>query len=153
MASLTRTNPTALATLAGQFDGPRVLKVGFLKGATYPISEDAPEGLSVAQVAAWNEFGVPVHNQPPRPFFRLMIVAQAPKWGKLTAALLKANNHDVDVVLDIMGQEIQGRIKESINALMTPELAASTIAKKGFDKPLIHHAIMVNAANYEVLKP
>ena len=152
MATLSHSNPTALDDLAAKYDGPRTLKVGFLKGATYPISEDAPEGLSVAQVAAWNEFGVASHNQPPRPFFRLMIVAQAPKWGKMAAALLQANG-DVDATLDVLGQEIQGRIKESINALMTPELAASTIAKKGFSKPLIHHAIMVNAANYEVIKP
>jgi hypothetical protein len=151
VATLSRTNPGALDAVAEKFAQPAVLKVGFLKGATYPISEEAPEGLSVAQVAAWNEFGVPVHNQPPRPFFRIMIAAQAPKWGKLTAALLKANDNDVDLVLDIMGQEIQGRIKESINALMEPALAASTIAKKGFDKPLIFSSTMLQSVNYEVI--
>jgi hypothetical protein len=146
VATLSRKNPDALDDLARKFDAPRTLKVGFLKGATYPVTN-----LPVGRVAAWNEFGVPVHNQPPRPFFRIMIAEQAPKWGPMTAALLKANDNDVDAVLDIMGQEIQGRIKESINALMEPPLAASTIAKKGFDKPLIEHAIMVNAVSYEVL--
>lgn len=146
MATLTRKNPGALDQVARKFDGVRQLKVGFLKGATYPDTN-----LPVAQVAAWNEFGVSVHNQPPRPFFRIMIAGQAPKWGPMTAALLKANDNDVDATLDIMGQEIQGRIKESINALMEPPLAASTIAKKGFDKPLIEHAIMVNAVSFEVL--
>lgn len=149
MAALTQKNPDALADLARQFDQPRKLKVGFLKGGKYYTDKD---GTPVAAVAAWNEFGVPVHNQPPRPFFRIMIAEQAPKWGKMAAALLKANDGDVDATLDIMGQEIQGRIKESINALMEPPLAASTIAKKkGNDKPLIDTAIMVNAVSFEVL--
>jgi hypothetical protein len=145
VATLSRTNPGALDAVARAFE-PRKLKVGFLKGGTYP------DGTSVPAVAAWNEFGVAAHNQPPRPFFRIMIAAQAPKWGPMTAALLKANDNDVDLTLDIMGQEIQGRIKESINALMEPALAASTIAKKGFDKPLIETALMVNSVSFEVVK-
>jgi hypothetical protein len=157
VAALTRTNPAALEDLAKQFDEPRTLKVGFLKGATYPET-----GIPVGQVAAWNEFGVyrtmgegehgPVAwRQPPRPFFRIMIAAQSAKWPAMAAALLKANN-DVDATLDVLGQEIQGRIKESINALMAPPLAQATIDKKGFDKPLIEHAIMLNAVSFEVVR-
>ena len=96
--------------------------------------------------------GAYVINIPPRPFFRNMIAAQSSKWGKLAAHLLQRNGMDVDAMLDDMGREIQERLKESINALLEPPLAPSTIAKKGFDKPLIETALMVNSVNYIVEK-
>jgi hypothetical protein len=146
MAALVRKNPGALAALGRKVAGERTLKVGFLQGGKYP------DGTSVPSVAAWNEFGVPSNNQPPRPFFRIMIAEQSPKWGKMAAVLLQRNGGDIDATLDLMGQEIQGRIKESINALLTPKLADITIARKGHDKPLIDTALMVNSVNYEVVK-
>ena len=58
----------ALEDIAKRMGGGEV-SVGFMEGATYP------EGTPVAAVAFWNEYGVPSHNQPPRPFFRQMIAA------------------------------------------------------------------------------
>lgn len=146
MATVLRSNPGALNELARKAAGPRTLKVGFL-GGRYP-----DDGPTIPQVAFWNEFGVPVHNQPPRPFFRIMIAEQSNKWPKMAAVLLKQNDGDIDLTLDILGQEIQGRIKESINKLMTPKLADITIARKGFSKPLIETALMVNSVGYVVVK-
>ena len=143
MATLKQSNPRALGDLPDKISGFK-LKVGFLRGATYP------DGTSVPSVAAWNEFGVPSHNQPPRPFFRRMIAEQSSKWPKIAAATLKSNGMDVKATLDLLGQEIQGRVKESITKLVDPPLAQSTIDRKGFDKPLIEHAIMLNAVSYEI---
>lgn len=147
MASLVRQNPGALAELARKIaEGPRELKVGFLKGGTYE------DGTSLPMVAATNEFGVPARGQPARPFFRSMIAAQSPKWGKMASVLLKRNGLDIDAMLDTMGQEIVGRVQESINNLMDPPLAKSTIERKGFDKPLIDTSFMVKHVAYIVNK-
>jgi len=196
MADAVRKNPGALDALAGKLEGIRTLKVGFLRGGTYP------DGTSLPMVAAANEFGGTIEREPsdpdegggqtiyrkvnkagteflrggrfvkqkesnfasthyvgayvikrpPRPFFRNMIAAQAPKWGKLAAAILKRNDMDVDAMLETMGQEIVGRLQESINTLMEPPLAASTIARKGFDKPLIETSLMVKHIQYEVTR-
>lgn len=147
MATLVRRNPGALDELARKMAGPRTLKVGFLKGAVYE------DGTPLPMVAATNEFGVPKRGQPPRPFMRNMIAAQSSKWGRMASVLLKQNNLDVDVTLDIMGQEIAGRVRESINNLMEPPLKQSTIDRKGFSKPLIETSFMVKHVEHEVIKP
>lgn len=153
--------------------GPDRVKVGFLEGSY-------PEGPPIATVAAWNEFGrgpgtavrgkrethqdfarrshhfvdvefgLPAHGQPPRPFFRNMIAEQSPTWGRKAASIMRGNGNDIAATLEVMGQEIAGRLKESINALTDPPLAPSTIARKGFDKPLIHTSLMVNSVSHVV---
>jgi hypothetical protein len=100
--------------------------------------------------ASTHYVGAYVITIPPRPFFRIMIAEQSPKWGEMAASIMKKNGNDIDATLDIMGQEIQGRLKESINKLVAPPLAQSTIRKKGFDKPLIETALMLNSISYTV---
>jgi hypothetical protein len=124
--------------------GSGSVSVGFLAGATYP------DGTPVAAVAFWNEFGVPKHNQPPRPFFRNMISSESPTWPERMAKLAKATDYDGSKVLGTMGESIKGSLQKSINDLTSPGLAASTIARKGFSKPLIDKAIMLNSVGSEV---
>lgn len=102
--------------------------------------------------ASTHYVGAYVITIPPRPFFRNMIAEQSHKWGKMAATLLKRHNFDVDATLDALGQEIQGRLKESINTLVDPPLALSTIKAKGHDKPLVESGLMVNSASYEVIE-
>jgi hypothetical protein len=122
------------------------LKIGFLKGST------APNGDSMPLRAAFNEFGVPSRNQPPRPFFRRMIAAKEKEWPAAVAGLLKSTKYDIDKTLNLTGEAIKGQLVESINTLVSPPLAQSTIDRKGFDKPLIDKADMVNSVAYEVKK-
>lgn len=122
----------------------RTVRVGFLKGATYP------DGTSVAVVAAINEFGAPSRGQPPRPFFRRMIAEKQAEWPKAIAALLKANDFDAERTLDLVGQAIVGQLQESIQKLYDPPLKPSTIARKGFSKPLISTAAMLRSVSHEV---
>lgn len=133
--------------LADQFKHNKepYVKVGFLEGATYP------DGTSVALVAAVNEFGAPSRGQPPRPFFRNMITANQGSWAGAVANLMKANGNDVKKTLDLTGQGIKGQLQQSITDLVDPPLAASTVAAKGFDKPLIDTSHMLNSADYEVV--
>lgn len=120
------------------------VSIGFMEDATYP------DGTSVAAVAFWNEFGVPEHNQPPRPFFRNMIEEHQDEWPAQMAAQAKGTNYDGPRVLGLMGELIKGELQQSINDLDSPALAASTVARKGFEKPLIDTGHMLNSVTYKV---
>lgn len=134
-----------LRNLADKLKGDPYVKVGFLGGATYP------DGTSVAAVAAFNEFGVPRHGQPPRPFFRGMIQRNSPAWPAAIAGLMKAHDNDVPKVLELTGQAIAGQLRQSIVDLIDPPLAPSTIARKGSAKPLVDTGTMLNSIEHEVV--
>jgi hypothetical protein len=146
-----------LQEIARQMGGGSV-NVGFLENATYP------DGTPVAAVAFWNEFGTErtvesadgkesqVVHTPPRAFFRGMIAKESPGWGGKMGAFAKATNYNGPKVLALMGEDIDGALKQSINDFTTPPLAPSTVKAKGFDKPLINKAIMINSTGYEVKK-
>lgn len=131
-----------LAELEKNLSKAETLKVGFLEGATYP------DGTSVPFVAAMNEFG---HgNAPPRPFFRRAIMDNSDKWAKAASLILKKTKGDTQKTLELVGEGIKGDIIQSINDFVSPPLAQSTIDRKGFDKPLIEDAIMINSVGVEV---
>jgi len=132
----------ALAQMAAKLKEPGTLRVGFLEGAT------APNGDSLALRAFRLEFGT--DKMPPRPAFRNMIAAKAGEWPQGIAYQLKATNYDLRLTLERTGEAIKGQLKESYLDLWSPPLAASTIAKKGFDKPLIEHGDTINAIAWEV---
>ncbi|MFA7254386.1 MAG: hypothetical protein WC107_07625 [Patescibacteria group bacterium] len=131
----------ALEEIAKRMGGGEVA-VGFMEGATYP------DGTPVAAVAFWNEFGTT--GTPARPFFRQMIAAESPTWAGKMAKLAKATNYDGDKVLALMGEDVGGALRQSINDFQTPELAESTKAAKGFAKPLIDTSHMINSICYQV---
>lgn len=133
-----------LAEITARLSNHGTLAVGFLEGATYP------NGTPVAMIAAIQDFGAPSRGIPPRPFFRNMIAKRSPGWPKALAAFLKANNYDTQRSLDQMGELIADQLQQSIHETNTPPLAPATIARKGFSKPLIHHADMLNAVDFEV---
>ncbi|KAK54021.1 hypothetical protein L576_2353 [Bordetella bronchiseptica OSU054] len=120
------------------------LRVGFLEGATYP------NGTPVALVAAVNEFGRPDRNQPPRPFFRTMIAEKQKNWPRALGAVAKNSDYDIDKTLGQMGEGIKGQLQESIQQLDSPALSPVTVARKGFEKPLVDTGHMMNSVDYEV---
>ena len=134
----------AMADLARRLGRPATLKVGFLGNATYP------DGKPVAMIAAINEYGAPSRGQPPRPFFRRMINAKQGEWPAAIAGVLQAQGNDVEKALDIAGAAIAGQLRQSIVDLVDPPLAPSTIARKGFDKPLIDTSHMLKSVDHEV---
>lgn len=146
----------AINGVIAQLTKPGLLRVGFLEGATYP------DGTSVAAVAAFNEFGRTVsakneegemqqsYFQLPRPFFRNMIAAKASSWPGAIAKNLKATGYDTEATLRLAGDGIKGQLQQSIQDTNDPPLAESTIAAKGFDKPLIDTGHMFNSVDFEV---
>ena len=143
------------------------LSVGFMSGATYP------NGTPVAAVAFWNEFGIPEHKQPPRPFFRGMIEKESPTWPKKVAAEAKATDYDGAKVLAVMGEDIKGALQQSIVEFTTPGLSPVTIKMRearykskakpteglvdpqgqpvmGMSKPLVDTGVMLNSITAKV---
>ena len=78
-----------------------------------------------APIAFWNEYG---HKgpfpAPPRPFFRTMVSSESPKWPGMMASQISATNimegsniatkADGKKILRFMGEEIEGKLKQSI---------------------------------------
>lgn len=122
--------------------GEREVAVGFMSGATYP------DGTPVAAVAFWNEYGG--GERPARPFFRRMISQESPGWAVKMGKLARTTNYDGGRVLALMGEDIKGALQQSINDFQSPPLASSTVKAKGFAKPLIDTAVMINSITYEV---
>jgi hypothetical protein len=134
----------ALRDLATRVAKPATVKIGFLEDAKYP------DGTPVAMIAAINEYGAPSRGQPPRPFFRRMIEAKQGEWPAAIAGLLRDNELDAAKALDLTGAAIAGQLRQSIRDLVDPPLAASTIRRKGFDKPLVDTGQMLNSVDHEL---
>lgn len=120
-------------------------KIGFLEGKKYAEDDG---GQSVAQVAFWNEFGTT--KSPPRPFFRNMIEDQQSTWARKLGAAARYSNYRARPMLEIVAADIKGHLVESINMLEDPPLSEYTIEKKGFSKPLIDKAVMVDSPAWVV---
>ena len=134
-----------LADTAERVSNPGTLRVGFLEGATYP------DGTSVAMVAAIQNFGAPAKGIPPRPFFSNMIAAKSPGWADALGNLLRNNGMDARKALQMAGEGIAGQLRQSIVDTNAPPLAASTVARKGFDTPLVDTGHMLASVDYEVV--
>jgi hypothetical protein len=132
----------ALAELAARLGRRDTLRVGFLRNAKYP------DGTQVALIATFQDFGT--GTIPPRPFFRNMVARKQREWPAAIANLLRATNYDVPRTLQMTGDAIAGQLRQSIIDTNAPPLAPSTIARKGFDKPLILTGHMLNSIDYEI---
>lgn len=134
----------ALDKIAQSVTKPAALQVGFLEGATYP------DGKSVAMIAAIQNFGAPSRGIPPRPFFSNMVKDKSPEWPEALGKVLVAKNYDATAALELMGQGIKGQLQESVVDTNSPPLSPRTVARKGFDKPLIDTGHMQNSIDYIV---
>lgn len=142
MATLTGGDKLAkiLAEIGGKAKGS--VDVGFMSGATYP------DGTPVAQVAFWNEFGT--SRAPSRPFFRAMIAKESAGWPELLGKAAVHYGYDAHQALSVIGEKINDDLKSSIVGWQGPQNAPSTIAKKGFNKPLIDTGDMLRSTTYNV---
>jgi hypothetical protein len=129
----------ALARMARGLDRPLKLQVGYPEGETYP------DGTPLGLVAAVNNYGAPARGIPPRPFFTDTIKAGESRWPGEIAAIAKAAEYNPGLTLARFGDNVAGQIKEAIGAWEDPPNAESTVARKGFDKPLIDTHLMFDS--------
>lgn len=87
---------------------------------------------------------------PARPFFRDMIQQHKSEWPADLGRIIKAANYDSAVALGRLGKHVEEQLQESIREFDDPGNAKSTIAKKGFDKPLVDSKNMLDSVDSEV---
>lgn len=121
------------------YEGASV-RAGILETAIYP------DGTPVAQVGFWNEYGT--RTAPVRSFMRSTVEEHKQGWAVIFGKLLQHN--DVNKSLNAVGAEMAGELTQAITLFSDPSNAPSTIAKKGFDKPLIDDGTMSRSISWEV---
>ena len=137
----------------------KVGKAGWFPSAKYEGDQDHPAGVSVASVAAQNEYGNPAKNIPARPFFRPTIVAKQKEWtaliGRGAIAVLEGHTDAQSVILQV-SMLAAAQIAETITKIWRPRLAASTVARRkaklakgtkitgAINKPLVETGHMFN---------
>lgn len=124
------------------------IKVGFLES-----SGGYEDGTTVAQVAAWNEYGT--EHMPSRPFMRQTVKENESKinnFANAEAAKAVVGSQNLGMSLERTGMFIKSAIQNEItDGSFTPN-AASTIRKKGSSKPLIDTGRMRQSVQYEITR-
>ncbi|MEX9215661.1 hypothetical protein AB7X03_17390 [Providencia rettgeri] len=124
------------------------VSAGFVNGATYP------DGTSVAEVAAKNEYGDPLNNQLPRPFFSNAISEKSDDWKRLLLDGLRSG-HPLPDTLEIVGDTVAADVRQSINDLWDPPLSQLTLSLRrvrgnNSNKPLLDTRWMYDNVTYSV---
>ncbi|MBO7714400.1 MAG: hypothetical protein J6S85_12565 [Methanobrevibacter sp.] len=96
-----------------------MLEVGFFPVSTYG------NGLPVAQVAYWQEYGT--YNIPTRPFFRTAIKNNSLAYGISFGLFLKEYKYDIDLAFERLGDKVKKDIQDSIHFWSTPPNAEITV--------------------------
>lgn len=121
-----------------------IVRVGWFSQHRYS------DGLPVASVAVFNEYGTP--TAPARPFVRPVIHGQKQMILENLKHHYKSalrNNTNTNKVLALIGEDVKWRIQAQILATNTPPNAPSTIKAKGFNKPLYDTGFMLNSVSYQ----
>jgi len=115
------------------------IKGAFVEIGVQDTGETYDDAITtVAEVAFFNEFGT--STIPERSFIRSTIDENRSELDQLTFRLLDqiiANKLDTKKALDKLGFKIQQLIRKKILDLNDPANAPSTIARKGFNNPLV----------------
>ena len=134
-----------LERLTKEMEGKRI-EVGFNES-----SGSYEDGPTVAQVAAWNEYGT--EHSPSRPFMRQTMKDYRDDISTFAGEALKtaaAEHGDIAPVLNKVGAYTKGKMQKEIrDGDWTPN-APSTIAKKGSSRPLIDSGRMRQSIVYVI---
>ena len=126
------------------------IEVGFNEDSgSYP-AEEGGESITLANVAAWNEFGS--ERSPARPFMKQTAVDYKSKiTNHANKALKKAiNGGGAEEVLNSIGSFTKGKMQLEIKNGDWEPNSPYTIAKKGSDKPLIDTGRMRQSIVYVI---
>jgi hypothetical protein len=117
-------------------------KTGYFETAKYP------DGTPVAYVATIHEYGAAGQGIPARPTMRPTAADKRTEWAGLMAKgardALNGKMTSRDA-LERLTLRAAGDVSKAISALQTPALSPRTIARKGFDKPLVDTGLMLRS--------
>lgn len=137
------------------FRGASVL-IGFQEGEVTKKEvkgqREKEGGLSMAQIAASNEFGA--KNVPARPFMRTSFDENVSKINKLVNLQYQAvqdGKKSAEKALTAIGVVMVGLIQQKIRAIVSPPNSPRTIGIKGSSKPLIDFGQMIQSVREKVV--
>lgn len=126
------------------------VKVGVQEGSGDHKGEGG-EGLSVADVASFHEFGT--DSVPQRSFIRAPIEANRGTIKDFQALLLREvilGKKTINQALGLIGEHAQADMIAAINSGIEPGLEQSTIDRKGSSTPLIDSGQLKQSIRYKV---
>ena len=138
----------ALKQLAKRLEGQTRVLVGVPEGAG-----SYEDGLTIATIAAVNNFGSADGRIPAREFLQPAINEGAPQYQRLAEVMIPrvlSGAMTMRTLLEQMGQLAEGHIKQEITDIDSPPNAPSTIAKKGSDSPLIDTGAFRQSIHYVI---
>lgn len=124
--------------------------IGFFGGKPHPTNEE--EGLTIAEVAAINEFGLGV---PERAFMRLTMFEHKQKVrNDLARGITKLFHGQMTShrLLKELGRRMRDQMRLEIALFDTPPNSPETIEKKGFNAPLVETGSMLEDVDFRVNK-
>lgn len=117
--------------------------------------KDSKQGLPVAEIAAFGEFGTP--TAPERPAFRSSFIKNRKKYKKTLGKLgtLAFNSKSTLEGMKKLGREAKGDIQKSIVSGSWAPNAESTMLGKGggkqlINRPLINTGQVLDSVDYEL---
>lgn len=130
------------------------VKVGILANKGGNEKHDPESGATVAQIAAWNEYGT--KTIPERPFIRSTF---ANREGDLEKVVARLAGHFVEGrvslsrALDTLGAWGANAIRRTVTSGpgMRPPNSPATIKAKGSARPLVDTGRMLGAVSWEVV--
>jgi len=129
------------------------LKVGVFSTDPKVTRDGKPQDVTVLMVAEWMEFGVP-GRIPARSFIRGWFDENKPMCQVQIAKALRAVVRGAitkERALALLGEMFAAGIKARIAAGIPPELAASTIKRKGSSVPLIDTGQLRSSVTFQVV--
>lgn len=127
------------------------VRVGVLGDTEQGGMHEKGSPLTVAEVAAVNEFGTEDGHVPARSFLRSTFDEQREKLAGMGEKLIGAvldGRMDTDQALGILGAQLAADIKAKITSNIPPPNAPSTVAAKGSDHTLIDTGAMRAAVTW-----
>jgi HK97 gp10 family phage protein len=137
----------------------RINRIGLLgqhdvEAGIFAKATNSKSGENIAKYMRANEFGTLSKNGklhiPPRPFLRTAVKKHKKEWIQ---RLIKEHNAGTDIkkAMDRVGEQMAGDIKMSIQGWKIPANDDATVARKGFNDPLVHTSEALNAVSYDVI--
>lgn len=127
-----------------------VVRVGFFEGSKYD------DNTPVAQVARWNEYGVPKDvgsRIPARPFMRPAVFEKKQELTALLRSEYKKAFKDKRNTMEVLKKFGEKVVFEIQNQILTgnyvPNAPATIKAKGGRSKPLYDTGLMLNSVSYK----
>lgn len=130
------------------------IKGNMLKMAHHSVTVGIHDDPVLAQIAQWLEFGTKYIPERPahRACFEKNKAELKLKYAEMVKLVLAGKISEAQA-LQRIGDFYAGKLRDEIQKFEDPHNAASTIAEKGFDDPLIGpNADYVNAINPKVVR-